>query len=164
MDVCSVRTDSRWAWRRRPPKFAHTSRKNLHILSLSLCVPRVLPGSPPSGNQLCASGHVLFATDKVPLSGRHPLSQRSHVLGAPPTLGVVLFRIRDRRHQWVGTAGGMSSGSTVSGCQVSIIHVLLSSRAHSLTVPSTSYRGSPRRPPCSCQASVPPEYRTRLVA
>ena len=157
-------TCSRSAWRKRPPRFAHTLRKNLHILYLSLCMPGVLPGSPPSSNQLRASGHVLFATDKVTLSGRHTLSQRSHMLGAPPTLGVVLFRIRDRRHLWVGTASGMSSGSTASCCQVFIIHVLLSSRHTRSRSHPPAYRGSPRRPPCSCQACVPPEYRTRLVA
>ena len=52
MDVCLVRTCSRWAWRRRPPRFAHTFGKNLHILSLSLCMPGVLPGSPPGRNPL----------------------------------------------------------------------------------------------------------------
>ena len=70
MIVCAVRTGSRWAWRRRPPRFAHTFGKNFHILSLSLFMPGVLATSPPCSNPWLSPCHpttvVLRATFWLP--------------------------------------------------------------------------------------------------
>ena len=90
MIVCAVRTGSRWAWRRRPPRFAHTFGKNLHILSLSLCMPGVLASSPPCSNPWRLSPClpttvVLRATFCLPQT-RSPSAAARHSLSAPTFL------------------------------------------------------------------------------